>query len=204
MTPDLKEYKRVIRDGLGIEWLLWTAKGCPVPPTDPYKLAAVRKYFNRFGFTTFIETGTYMGQMIDGVKNLFDIVISIELSKKLYLKAKKRFAKDDNVFIYHGDSAKLLPAILEGINEPAVFWLDAHYSGGISTRGDQVTPIVAELQTIFNHSVHNHVILIDDASGFTMGYNGYPTIDYLKKILPENMVLHIENDIISIRPRRYV
>ena len=59
-----------------------------------------------------------------------------------------------------------------------MFWLDAHYSSGVTARGVVDSPIAQELETIFSHPAKGHVILIDDAREFT-GHGGYPTIEEL-------------------------
>ena len=52
--------------------------------------------------------------------------------------------------IVQGDSGKVLSEILLEINEPAIFWLDGHYTAGITARGVKECPIFEELDCIFN------------------------------------------------------
>jgi hypothetical protein len=120
------------------------------------------------------------------------------LSLDLFNDAKRRFNNDKNVTIIQGDSGKVLPKILSEINEPAIFWLDGHYSAGITARGEKECPIFEELDAIFNHSKHNHILLIDDARFFN-GQGDYPTIsaltDYIKSKNGEYKV-EVKHDII--------
>ena len=106
-----------------------------------------------------------------------------------------------NVDIIQGDSGKVFPAILPQIEEPCLFWLDGHYSAGITAKGQLETPIIEELQAIFNHPEKtNHVILIDDARCFT-GENDYPELSELKELVAKNLPNHIwevKDDIIRI------
>jgi hypothetical protein len=84
-----------------------------------------------------------------------------------------------------------------------LFWLDGHYSGGITAKGPLDTPIVKELDSILNHSVTGHVILIDDARCF-VGENDYPTIDELREILHTERprwVFEVKDDIIRIHEK---
>jgi hypothetical protein len=46
----------------------------------------------------------------------------------------------------------VLPLIIKDLNEPAIFWLDGHYSSGITAKGDKICPIFEELDSIFNNS----------------------------------------------------
>ena len=156
-------------------------------------------YAKRFSINIFIETGTYLGSTVDAVKNKFEEIYSIELNKGLYLKAKQKFIKYKHINIILGDSSKKLPKILSNINSPCLFWLDAHYSGGNTSKTNVETPIIMELQCILNRPNKNHVILIDDAHDFT-GKNDYPSIPELKKIINQydEKVLIIKENIIRI------
>jgi hypothetical protein len=44
-----------------------------------------------------------------------------------------------------------------------MFWLDRHYSGGFTAKGEKDCPIIEELDAISNGSHLKHSILIDDA-----------------------------------------
>jgi len=158
----------------------WNKKGSPIPAPDIIKQRTIKEYAKIFSVETFIETGTYLGDTVSAVRDVFNKVYSIELDKTLYEKAKKQFSRHHNISILHGDSGSVLPAILAEINEPCLFWLDGHYSGGITAKGDLNTPIMQELNCILDHFIEEHVILIDDAREFH-GYNDYPTIEELKK-----------------------
>ncbi len=192
----LKKYQKII---LYINWLI---KGKPVPPPDFIKEKIIKKYAFRFSPKVFIETGTYYGDKINALKHLFFKIISIELDKELYEKAKQRFKDYSNIEIIQGDSSEILPKILPGISETILFWLDAHYSRGITVRGKNETPILDELKAILNNHPKENIILIDDARLF-IGENDYPTvdelIDYLRKNNNLNFNYKIENDIIIIQ-----
>ncbi len=95
---------------------------------------------------------------------------------ELHQRARARLKRYSNVKLIQGDSAALLPDLLAGLSEPAGFWLDAHFSGGETARGDVDTPVVSELRAILGHPMRRHVILIDDARLFTGG-DGYPCVD---------------------------
>ena len=152
----------------------------------------------------FIETGTFHGHgILKALKAGFDIICSIELDKKRFDSNIKRFKKNKNVFIYHGDSAIVLKEILNNIKEPCTFWLDAHYSADGATRAKLLTPVKEELITICNHSIKNHVILIDDLRAFES--KDYPGMAYtLKKVKEINKDYtikylngHIKNDVLK-------
>jgi len=175
-------------------------RGEAVPVPHKLKINTIREYLQRFDIRTIIETGTYRGDTIAATVDLLDRAYSIELSGELASKAQVRFVNDARVEILQGNSATVLPTILERVDSPVLFWLDAHYSTGITAGGDADAPILKELDTILGHSVNDHLILIDDAREFT-GKNGYPTIetvlDFVRSRNPELRVLAY-NDIIRI------
>ena len=115
----------------------------------------------------FIETGTYLGDGVQRALNAkYKIVLSIELDKKRYLNAKKRFSKNKNVRIIHGNSGIELSKLLKKVKEPCTFWLDAHYCGEPISDGVAIAnkwcPMKEELEAINKHHIKNHTILIDD------------------------------------------
>jgi len=84
-----------------------------------------------------------------------------------------------------------------------LFWLDAHYSRGITARGNRDTPIWQELQTILSHPVKRHVVLIDDARCFN-GTNDYPTIEEIRDLLVKrapHYSIETKKDIVRIFPK---
>jgi hypothetical protein len=80
--------------------------------------------------------------------------------------------------------------------EPALFWLDGHYSGGVTARGESDTPIYAELVHVLGSS-HKNVIVIDDARCFGSGAK-YPTIEALTAFV--RRPIKVENDAIILEP----
>jgi molybdopterin converting factor small subunit len=153
---------------------------------------------NNVKTTHYIETGTYLGDTVEALKTKFKKVISIELGMDLYINAKERFLNDKNIEIFQGDSGKVLPQIVLGLKDPAIFWLDGHYSAGITAKGDKICPILEELDAIFDNSKLNHILLIDDARDF-VGEGDYPTIerltDYIKS-KNERYKVQVKHDII--------
>lgn len=191
----------MIKDYIRIKPLLhWLEQGKPNGPPHIVKQITVKEYANRFGIKILIESGTYLGEMIMSVKDHFEKIFSIELGDELYRKATHQFSGYQHISLYHGDSSTVLPELLRQIDEPCLFWLDAHYSEGITVRGKLETPILQELDCIFQHKITDHVILIDDARYF-VGKNDYPTIKQLREFVEsrlDNCFFVIKNDIIRI------
>ena len=180
----------------------WKRKGCPVPPPHQVKQMVIEDYQKRYGCSVLVETGTYLGDMVEAQENNFKRIISIELDQHLYERAKRKFRKKSNITIYHGDSSKVLPQILTTITENAIFWLDGHYCAGFTAKGDKETPIYEELEVIFQDNIHDHILLIDDARLFTGGRD-YPTIKELSDFIRgknKDYIVEVKDDIIRAMP----
>jgi hypothetical protein len=103
------------------------------------------------------------------------------------------------VIIYHGDSAIILNKIVKNLKQKTLFWLDAHYSGGVTSKTNKETPIKEELKIIIKNWEKGNIVLIDDAKLFN-GNQGYPTIEKIKSIFSKITVrLKVEKDIIVIK-----
>jgi hypothetical protein len=180
------------------EFKMWESGGCPVPPPHSAKQKVIEKYAKQYSCSTLIETGTYLGDTIYSQRDNFSNIISIELSSRLYKAARIRFKKYPHIRICFGNSGELLPEIMTGIKNRCLIWLDGHYSGGLTARGDTESPVYKELVAIFKNNDPLHVILIDDARLF-IGKRDYPTIDQLEayvKELNSSYSLVTESDII--------
>lgn len=168
------------------------------PAPHRVKQLTIARYQKLYNCSVLIETGTYLGDMIEAQKDNFSQLISIELSPELHQKAVKRFRDRPHISILQGDSGKVLPSLLSTITQPALFWLDGHYSAGITARGDKECPIFEELTAILTVPTPHPVILIDDARCYT-GQGDYPTIPQLKSFVDATRPgygLEVKNDII--------
>jgi hypothetical protein len=164
----------------------------------------LREHADRYGLDTLVETGTFRGGTIEALRNRFARIYSIELDDALYDAARARFARNPNVTILHGDSALMLPHVLAGLREPALFWLDGHYSGpGTARAAAHETPITEEIRAVLAHPVARHVVLVDDARVFGT-WPDYPTIDEFRRLVAAqrpDVTFTVEDDIIRITPK---
>jgi len=128
----------------------------------------------------------------DGTLDPFEKIWTIELGEDICKIASRRFKlleqgpvdpkilhtdDMDNTFdktgsycnnrlvLVHGDSGVELENLLQSIDQPCCFWLDAHGGADKYASTDEV-PLMKELEAIKNHSIKNHVIGIDDAHLF--------------------------------------
>jgi len=164
------------------------------------KQRAVLDCASRSGARVFVETGTYFGLMLEACIGHFDRLVSIEVEPHFYRRAQRVFRDQANVTLLHGDSAKLLPELLGTIESPCLFWLDAHYSGGLTGRAELETPIREELEAILGHS-YRHTILIDDANCFD-GTHDYPELGWIESISRESgYAMSLADNIIQLVAR---
>lgn len=119
-------------------------------------------------YSLFVETGTLHGDTTVLAAEHCQKAITIELSEELYTKAKKRFQANENINIIQGSSNKVLEEIVLDIRDNTVFWLDAHWSGGITAGEDYECPVLEEISAIQKNKTlfDNAIIMIDDARFF--------------------------------------
>lgn len=179
----------------------WEKKGKPVPPPHPIKQGRILEYARKFNIKLLVETGTFRGEMVEAQRKNFENIYSIELSHELYEKAVQKFKRFKHIHLIEGDSAVTLKQVTSLINEPGLFWLDGHYSGGVTAKGNLNCPIYGELDTIFSKAF-NHVLVIDDAKDFN-GTEDYPTISELSNYVlskRKNYKMDVRDNIISFYP----
>jgi len=148
------------------------------------KRAFVANAARKLGYPTFIETGTFEGDMALAASRDFSRVHTIELDPALAGRATERLSSIRHIEVHQGNSGEVLSEILASIDTSCVFWLDAHYSGGSTARGKVDTPLLDELAAIKSHPVRPHAILIDDAR--VLGTDdAYPSLDEVINLLRE-------------------
>jgi hypothetical protein len=159
----------------------WESRGKPLPLPNILKQRIVLEYARQYQLQILVETGTYFGAMVEACKDAFERIYSVELQESFYRRAQKRFARFPHIKLLNGDSATVLPTVLAQISERCLFWLDAHYMGGITAKGLSECPVIRELELIGSHPARGHVILIDDAR-FFQGTGGWPGLEAVAEL----------------------
>ncbi|TLY34310.1 MAG: hypothetical protein E6K62_06060, partial [Nitrospirae bacterium] len=119
----------------------------------------------KYALEDFIETGTYQGGTAVWAAAHFDRVTTIEFSRSLYEETKAQHDGASNLSFLFGDSREALRAIVPTLRQPAIFWLDSHWSGGQTYGQNDECPLLEEIEAITS-SVHTHFLFIDDARLF--------------------------------------
>jgi len=185
-----------------VNLVLWQLSGSPLPPPGLFKAQTIRGYARQYGLRCLVETGTYRGNMIATLKRDFDQIYSIELSPELHAAARRRFAGDSRINLICGDSGAELPRIAQRLTGSALFWLDAHYSGGDTAQGAEGNPIMKEIACILTNS-GAHVILVDDMRLFGTDPTYPPPealIAKIRKIAGQRTSIEIRDDILRVVP----
>lgn len=183
----------------------WVSQGSPVDNNGSVlhniKMYYLWRTFQQTGYRVFVESGTCQGDAVKAMLPYVDEIHTYEAYEPFFKHCVERFASNYKVNLYCGDSGLLLPELILELDEPAVFWLDAHYSGEGTALLDKETPIVAELEAISKSNLP-HAIIIDDARGFGV-WNDYPSIEWMRlycsQLFP-NHTFYLEGDEIFVMP----
>lgn len=145
-------------------------------------------------YKVFVETGTAGG----GGANWLASKVGRGYTIDVYDQYKERHP---NVVFLLGESTEHLEFLCKTIEEPIVFWLDAHYPFDYGNGEHEVLPLVKELDLIaFYRQDYDDVILIDDLRIYCKGDyqsgnlpSGYQAgevdiIEYIKQLFPERYV----------------
>jgi hypothetical protein len=149
--------------------------------------------------THFVETGTLLGDTTHVFAAEGCTVYSIEVEPRLVALARARFKGNPNVHIVEGDSGIQMVEIIRRLaGAPALFWLDGHYSGGATGRGELDTPVIKEVETILNNAAPTSIVFIDDARCFGVEAD-YPTLVDMKELVEKHGVssMSVRDDLIS-------
>ena len=142
-----------------------------------------------------------MGDTTNVLSKVAKMVFSIEPEPELFSKAEQRFSNASNVKIIKGLSEDVFPQLLPTISGDICFWLDGHYSAGITFKGPQDTPVIDELTAIGENitTMSKIVVMVDDVRCFdpkNSEFSAYPSVDFLVDwARKHNLTWHIEHDI---------
>lgn len=190
-------------------YMEWRARYFASPPPDIIKKIHLIGTLNKLPRenTVFIETGTYLGTTAKLIAELGYKVYTIELSEELHRQAQP-LLEPLGVTCLQGDSGSILKDLLADMSAATnlLFWLDGHYSGGVTSKGSSDTPITRELFAIENHIKRmdaDIIVKVDDIREF--GEGDYPSLDRLVEFSNRNfMAWTIQLDSFICSNRRHV
>ena len=184
----------------------WYKRNFSSPSPEFVKHQVIKKY--NLQKSLWIETGTYYGDTTKILSDIAEKVISIELDKRLYDLAIKKFENLKKINVINGQSQNLLEDILKNESyKNLCLFLDAHtcldhITNKLVSKNETLeTPIMIELNIIESYikKFNNINILIDDIRLFDGKTQNYPNIneivDWARK---NNSSWFIEHDIFII------
>lgn len=152
----------------------------------------MKKMKKTFQVDVLVETGTFTGDTAAKARDIFKEIHTIELSPHYHSYATQKLSGYPNIHCHLGHSGDVLNKIIPQINGRILFWLDAHWSGSDTAKGNTNSAICEEITAIKRSGVKDSVILIDDIRAFqgfsesvTEFYGGYPSINRLKELILE-------------------
>lgn len=186
-----------------LEFTEWEVAKFRSPSPQFIKQATIKRNY-QLG-SVFVETGTYHGSTTSYLSSFAPQVISIEPDLILFNAASKKFSLKENITLYNGASEDVFPELIPSLKGDVTFWLDGHFSGGVTFQAQKDTPICFELEIIeINISNFNSLcVLIDDFRCFNPSspeFKDYPTKSFLVDWAIRNSLnWTVENDIFIAR-----
>lgn len=178
----------------------------------------------RYGPIWFAETGTNEGTTPEYIAQgwpWFQRIFTVELKLAAYVYAYQRLSRFPHVECFYDDSVRWLSGFCREPIPPTLFWLDSHWCGPGSARGEQECPLLGELAAIGGleakakaGSRQSHVVVIDDARLFTAppppphDAAEWPTLDDIKAVVwhwrPRPPFLRQIGDALVLTPEEFI
>lgn len=180
-------------------FLKWQRRRFAAPSPDFIKREVLLRL--NLANSTWVETGTYRGETTALLAGVAKRVISLEPEPQLFAAAQQRFANNPNVELLNTSSEDAFPTLLPRLDGTVCFWLDGHFSGDLTFKGPNDTPIMQELAIIESQLSRwpQALVLVDDLRLFTgevHSYGPYPPlrvlVDWAERL---KLNWHIEHDI---------
>jgi hypothetical protein len=164
---------------------------------------------DELGLKRAIETGTYRGLTARALAPVFASVVTIELSSSLHEQAARALGGLPNVEAIQGDSRQVLAGLARA-EMPTLYFLDGHWSGGVTDGAGDECPVLGELAAIGSGHPQD-CLVIDDARLFTSAPPPphdpaqWPTItevfDAIRSERPAHAVTLIDDQVLAVPQR---
>jgi len=160
--------------------------------TQGQKAELLHSYFTRYEPSSVVETGVWEGHGSCFQFKDKATVIAIEANDDSAERARQ-----NGYHVITGDSGTILPGILDILEPPVMFWLDAHTVEWIDGHGS--CPIIDELAAIkeWKHGARS-IVLIDDMR--MMDDAGWPGTETLLSLAGDTWNVENRDDILRLTP----
>jgi hypothetical protein len=175
-------------------------------PEAAYKRGLLRRVQTLYKLPYFVETGTFQGSTPKSLHSLFERLWTIELDDSLFERTRRRLKAYPNVVCLHGDGKEELKKVIPLLDGPAPFWLDGHYSGLGTAKGEISAPLLEELSIVMQSPIKGHVIAIDDMSDFCQRERNTPLSKIMAALeqLDPNYKFYFDYDMLFALPNEKV
>jgi hypothetical protein len=180
-------------------FLFWAAKNFNLPAPQLIKLGVLARNSIKHG--DWVETGTYLGDTTKFLARKFpnSLIYSLEPDRKLFQFTRFRLKRFKNLQLVNASSEAYLDKIVSKLDNSTNFWLDGHFSGDVTFKGEKISPILIELGIIEKYikQMPRICVFIDDVRDFNNDLeSGYPSRDLLVNWAVKNgLTWNIEFDI---------
>ena len=184
------------------ETLIWLQNGFPIPAPPEVKRSVLKR--NGIPGANWIETGTYLGETSFYLSNFFNHVTTIEPNFELHERAKEKYKYIKNIDFVLGASETKFDHVMLSHSGKLNIFLDGHYSGGITSKTEYVTPLVVEVDSIIkNLEKFDEIrLFIDDIRCMNPEieeFSEYPSLGtILQKISGMSSNVSIQHDILCL------
>jgi hypothetical protein len=161
------------------------------------------------GLRRAVETGTYRGRTARALAGVFATVVTIELSPELHRAATEALQDVPSVRLLQGHSAQVLGSVRDPAT-PTLFFLDGHWSGGVTAGVEDECPVLGEIEAIAGGHPDD-CLLIDDAQLFTSAPPAphdpaaWPRLvevfDAIRAHWPEHVVTLLDDQVLAVPAR---
>jgi hypothetical protein len=179
---------------------------------NPHSFSKYRQLIavaRRTGARVLIETGTFRGVTTRRCARHFSRIYTIELDHDLAVMAKRTLKAYRNCEVIEGDATREVTKILKrsDVGNDLLLFLDGHFSGIGTARGECEEPALDVLKVIANHKRRVAGIVIDDFREFGC-QPGWPTKGELLKSVEQlfpgrefTIWIHMDQVLVMRNPR---
>ncbi|HYJ00530.1 MAG TPA: hypothetical protein VEX36_12745 [Thermoleophilaceae bacterium] len=153
-----------------------------------------------------VETGTYLGITARRLAEVFPAVVTIELSEQLHATAAAALRDVPQVKALQGHSVDRLPEVADP-KRPALYFLDGHWSAGVTVGANDECPLLRELSAI-GPGNPSDCLIVDDARLFAAppppphDPAAWPTLlevfDAIRSDRPDHHITILEDQIVAV------
>lgn len=154
-------------------------RGLLTGPSSFAKRRHLLRIFHARGHDTFVESGTHRGDTVAAFVPHARRIISVELDSALYEFAVRRFAAERHVEIILGDAIEEIPRLMQRLGGGWLLWLDGHFSGGVTARGQRDEPVLEILAALSGLRVEGDATVVVDDLRLFGRHPEFPPLDEL-------------------------